>query len=459
MSVTLRPYQLSALERARAAIRAGSKAPLLVSPTGSGKTTIGAEIVRSHVERGGRCAWFAHRTELVSQAAGRLRELGLRVGPGEAVQVLSTQAVVMGGRAPQASLVVLDEAHHYVSDEWKRIPDAYRAGNATIVGLTATPERTDGLGLVGAFDSLTVVAQIGELTSLGYLVPCEMIVPKTSVRAGQISEDPWRVYERFGGGRSCVVFAPNVPSAEAYAADFNAHGIPAAVVEAKTPADGRAATLAAFADGKIRALLNVAVLTEGWDCPRAKVCILARKIGSPSLYLQCVGRVLRPYPGVGGNALLIDLAGNVDLHGDPAEERVYSLEGAACTRKGERDGVRFCKVCKCEIPRDAETCPDCERPVSEIAIPEAAHLEMMRIERVQKREEWAAALPNDKRRKLLASMYEKGIRNGWKRVAAEYRFKGIMKHHPDAALKQAAWMDAQNAVAATKGDAWEGSEG
>lgn len=453
----LRPYQIRALREASAALQAGRPSVLLVSPTGSGKTTIGAEIIRSHVARGGRCAWFAHRTELVTQAASRLRDFGLRVGPGEAVQVMSTQAVVSSGSAPQASLVVLDEAHHYVSTEWKRIPDAYRAGGAKIIGLSATPERADGLGLAGAFDSMVVVAQIGELTELGYLVPCELIAPRS--RVDKLADDPWRAYAKYGGGRSAVVFAPSVAAAEVFAADFRTNKIDAAVVEASTPADERARTLQRFADGEVRVLCNVAVLTEGWDAPRCKVIMLARKVGSPSLYLQMVGRGLRPYPGVGGNATLIDLSGNVELHGDPAEERVWSLEGAACTRKGERDGVRFCKVCKAEIPRDAERCPDCERPASEVAIPESEHVELMRLEKVAKRDEWAAAQPESKRRKILASLYAKGIASEWKRGAAEHRFAAIFKHRPDATLRAVAWQDAQSAVARTKGDAWEGREG
>jgi superfamily II DNA or RNA helicase len=459
VSVTLRPYQLRALAEAREAFRARHRSVVLVSPTGSGKTTIGAEIARGAVEKGGRVVWFAHRVELVSQAAARLREFGLPVGPGQPVQVLSTQAVVMNGSAPDATLAVLDECHHYVSDEWKRIPDAYRARGSSIVGLTATPERADGLGLSGAFESLVVVAQIGELTDLGYLVACELVVPKGTVGKGKISEDPWKVYQRYGAGRSCVVFAPSVKAAEAYAADFRTNKIGAAVVEAGTSPDERADILARFADGEISVLCNVAVLTEGWDCPRAKVCVLARKIGSPSLYLQCVGRVLRPWAGVGGKATLIDLAGNVELHGDPAEERVWSLEGAACTRKGERDGVRFCKVCKCEIPPSEERCPDCDRPVSEIAIPHSAHMEMMRLERVAKRDEWAATLKPDKRRTLLAGFYAAGIEKEWKRGAAEHKYAAIMKHRPDAALRAAAWHEAQAKVAATKGDAWEGREG
>jgi superfamily II DNA or RNA helicase len=439
--IQLRPYQQRALNDAREAFRAGRKSVLLVSPTGSGKTTIGAEIARGHVGKGGRVAWFAHRTELVSQAAERLRAFGLPVGPGQAVQVLSTQAVVSGGSAPEASLAVLDEAHHYVSDQWKRIPDAYAASGASIVGLSATPERADGIGLHGAFDALVLVAQIGELTDLGFLVACELVAPRGSV--DKLAEDPWRAWQKYGRGQSAVVFAPSIPAAEAFAADFRRNKISAAVVEASTSADERADTLARFANGEIRALCNVAVLTEGWDCPRAKICVLARKVGSPSLYLQMVGRVLRPWPGVGGGATLIDLSGNVELHGDPAEERVWSLDGAACTRKGERTGVRFCRVCKSEIPRDAESCPDCARPVSEVAIPESEHVALMRLEKIERRNEWAAKQPPSKRRVLLAGLYVKGLTKGWQRGAAEHRFSAIMNFRPDAELRAVAWADAQ----------------
>lgn len=461
-----RPYQLRAIEEARAAFRRGKQAVLLVAPTGAGKTTIAACIIQAAVAKGRRVCFLAHRDELIDQACARFRKFGLRVGArgddaGARVQVTSPQTILARGQAPEADLVVPDESHHYVAKRWGEITAAYRKAGANVVGITATPERPDGIGLGELFDHLVVVAQIGELTDGGYLVPCETAAPKAGVKA--LAMAPVDAYERWGEGRSTVVFAPHVKAAYEFAEAFRERGIGVGVVEGEVTKDERRATLDAFASGRIRVVVNVMVLTEGWDCPRAKVCILARKIGSATLYIQMVGRVLRPEnvrAAPGERARMIDLSGNFALHGDVAEPRIWSLTGAACSRWGQQpgDGIRKCRVCRTEIPVELEldACPECGTPVPEQKTPSPEDIELELIAAREAKAKARASMPVDKRVKMLAGLYVKalGPKGGGKKQA-EVIYQRMTKRWPDTELMVAAWRLATEKIAATKGDAWE----
>ncbi len=330
----LRDYQRRAYEQVKDAYRAGKRSICVVMPTGSGKTRLGAEFVRGHVAKGGKVLWLAHRVELVAQAAERLLAEGIEhVGvitadvdnpaPDAAVQVASIQTLIARGELPEVSLVVFDEAHHYVAAEWGMVAKHY--SNATRLGLTATPERSDGKPLGDLFDALVVGASPRELTELGYLVPCDVVSPaKYSPR--KIAGCPVEAYLERANGKRAFVFAALVEHAAELAEKFRAAGVTAACISGETPADERAAAVEAFRRGELLVLCNVAIFTEGTDVPEAEVCILARGCGSAGTYLQIIGRVLRNAPGK-LSALLIDLPGVCRRHGLPTDDRKYSLEG------------------------------------------------------------------------------------------------------------------------------------
>lgn len=470
-----RAYQARALTAARAAFAQKKRAVLLVGPTGMGKTTIAGMIAVGAVERRaqqrlasspatGRVAvvMLAHRRELVAQATARFREFGLDVGfdgvnPLAPVQVMKPQLILARRKMPDADLVIVDEAHHYVADEWGQIVRAYLNAGARVVGLTATAERGDGLGLGGMFDHLVVVAQIGELTRLGFLVPAKTVHPSYDVR--KMACEPWEAYLKWGEGRSNVVFAPHVKAAEDFAQGFRDHGIPAEVVEGETPDDKRDDILGRFASGKLPVVVNVMVLTEGWDCPRAKVCTMARRFASAALYLQAGGRVLRPVNGRtadGEYARIIDLAGNYELHGDIAEERLWSLVGTACRRRMavDPDAVRLCKSCHNEIPPDMGQCPACLAPVPVLATPKGEGVELEEARREAERER-RAALAEDKRVRMLATLYAKQIRRGKSKKGAEVAYSKMTARWPDNRVTAAAWRIANEEVARERGDAYE----
>lgn len=369
-AMKLRGYQERAIGELRAAYHSGRRAPCLVLPTGAGKTVVAAEIIRSAVSRGNRVLFLAHRTELITQSVGKLEvagvsdvriiqassDLGSPVAP---VTVASIPTLTRWkDRLPQANVVVFDECHHVVAKTWKTLADRY--ASAHLLGMTATPQRSDGSPLGDVFDALVVGATVAELTELGHLVPCRVWSPPEVLDAGKLAVSPLTAYQQHAEGQRAVVFCGTVERAEAIAAEMTAAGVPTATIHGNLPAKTRAERLAALLAGDLRCVANVHVLTEGWDMPEVEVCILERKPQHAGTYLQMVGRVLRPAAGK-TSAKLLDLCGSSLEHGPPELARKYTLDGKGIS-KTERDAIRQCPHCGGVFLARAATdgtCPQC----------------------------------------------------------------------------------------------------
>jgi superfamily II DNA or RNA helicase len=176
---------------------------------------------------------------------------------------VSTQGATSCDEVPEADVVFLDEAHHYAADEWGRVPLAYPT--QPIIGFTATPERTDGRGMGHLFDDLVVVAQPRELVALGHLVDCHILRPSTLHEPGSMCMSPLAAYQHIGAVGRNVVFAATIDHACKFVAEFKMAGIDAALVHGGLAADVRARALESFTSGRVRVLVNVFVLTEGFD--------------------------------------------------------------------------------------------------------------------------------------------------------------------------------------------------
>ena len=365
--MSLRPYQQRAISDLRAAYASGKRAPLLVAPTGSGKTVIAAAIVAGAHARGNRTLFVAPRRELLGQTVRKLADAGITdvrviqadrdVGdPDAMVTVGSIQTLVLPrwiDSLPPAELVIADEAHHMAADLWGQL--ATRYATARWLGLSATPERADGRALGDIFDAIVVGATVAELTSAGHLVPCKVWAPREELDTGELAIDPVEAYATHGHGQLAVVFCSTVTHARSVAESFTAAGIPGTAISGSTPATERDRILADWGVGIVRVVANCGVLTEGFDLPQLAVCILARRFGHSGLFLQCVGRVLRPFPEK-LQACVVDLCGSVHRHGPPALERMYNLTGKAITAK--RDAIRQCPSCG-SVFLAADTCPEC----------------------------------------------------------------------------------------------------
>lgn len=342
---TLRPYQRRAVNSIMQLWRDGVSRVVLVGPTGAGKSVMGAEVIRRARVAGARVQVIAHRTELVDQMRDHLGDEARDGGP---VNVATVQTLRRRDIQIAADLVVIDEAHHYAAEDWRQV---LPAAGVRVLGMTATPSRSDGKPLGNYFDELVVAAQYPELVESGDLVPCRVFRPKEYI-GPDLARDVVEAYVDHCNGEQAFVFCRSIPHAHELAEQF---GDGARVVSHETPKAERAESLQLFKLGRVRVLCNVHVLTEGVDVPAASCCILARGCGHPSTFLQMVGRVLRPSLGK-ERATLIDLVGATHLHGMPTERRRYSLE-----RGIEREEVGALKVCPSCGYTLVSAAPECDR--------------------------------------------------------------------------------------------------
>lgn len=362
----LRDYQTAAVEALRRAYAEGRRRILLVAPTGAGKGTLITWLLARSAERGRPALFLVHREEILQDLYVRLRGAGvadehlsvrcgsgllvegkrLRARPLAPIQLGTIQTLAGKASLPPAQLVVVDEAHRTAAGTYRRVLEHYP--DAMVLGLTATPCRTDGQGLGDHYDHLHEAATMVDLLRTGWLCPLRIydLPPEDAPdlatcerRGGDFADEELeRVYNtapinghlvdhylRYGGGRQGFVFAVSVAHSEALAARFTEAGVAAVHVGGKTPRVERRAHFAAFRAGAVRLLCSRDLLVEGVDLPSAKVLVFARPTESLTIYRQAVGRILRPYEGQEG--LLLDHAGNVARHGVPWEPREWSLHG------------------------------------------------------------------------------------------------------------------------------------
>lgn len=371
---TLRPYQQRGLSEALAAYRAGARSVLVVSPTGSGKTSLFSYLIAQLHAKSKRAMVLVHRRELAEQACKRLREFGVPHGlimsgedpqPWHGVQVASKDTLRHRLKSSEAlrrwaatvDLVVPDEAHLSTAASWTDCLEPF--GSARILGVTATPWRLSGKPLAGAYDASVVVATPAQLREQGFL--CDYVgfsyrtpdLSRVKTTAGEYNEresaaamgesaivdnvvEEWGKHAR---DLSTVVFAVTVEHSRQLTAKFRAAGVAAEHLDGATPLELRKAILRRVELGQTRVLCNVGVAVEGLDIPRLKCCVLARPTKSVSRYLQMVGRVRRPWEGV--SARIHDHAFCIGAHDLPDAERDYSL------------------TAKAEAPPSLSTCPEC----------------------------------------------------------------------------------------------------
>lgn len=414
-------------------------------PTGSGKTCVLAEILRGLSERGRSGLVLVHRRELINQTSRKLTLAGVPHGiiaagtqPSDhPIQIASVQTLVR--RLEQAStspdLIVIDEAHHATSSSWSRIlqhwPDALR------LGVTATPVRLDGRGLLAAFDRLVLGPSVADLTFTGYLSPSRIYAPPQMAdltqlrrRAGDyaidqaatamdrptVTGDAIAHYQRLAAGQHAIVFCCSVQHAEHVCTSFNAAGISAATLLGSADPLRRDATVAAFDAGSVQVLVTVDVVSEGFDIPAASCAILLRPTQSLGLYLQQVGRVLRPAPGK-LHALILDHVGNVHRHGWPDDPRDWSLDGITRVRTTSvqtAPTVRTCPACFAAF-KPQPVCPCCghEQPAPKTRPMRQVDGELQELKREAVRQRVAERRKARTLPQLLALAKQRGYSPAW----------------------------------------------
>lgn len=337
-----RPYQNMTITAVEKSIKDGNRRPAVIIPTGGGKTVIFAYLAARHVEREGTPVLIlVHREELVNQTLDKLRMVApdLQVGVVKAERN-ETGAQVIVGSVPTLSsvrrldmmptdlgLIVVDECHHASAASYQRILSWF---DCPAVGFTATMIRGDGKDL-GETWTMPPVFQMDILDMIPeYLV--DVIGQQVTVNGLDLSQVAMRgrdfaplslgdalrtsgaaafivdAYREHAADRQGIVFAPDVPTVLEMAEAFNLAGFKTAPVWGDMDRDLRRSVLREYEAGRIQVLVSCMVLTEGFDSPRAEVAVIARQTTNPGLYVQMVGRVLRPYPGK-TRALVLDVVG------------------------------------------------------------------------------------------------------------------------------------------------------
>lgn len=344
MGQELRPYQQQGRDRIHAEWDAGHTRTLLVLPTGTGKTIVFASVAADQVRAGDRVLILAHRGELLEQAADKLqRSTGLvsAVEKAESTCLDSWFRVVVGSvqtlqrtarleRFPRDyfGTIIIDEAHHAITDGYRRILDYF--SGAKVLGVTATPDRGDMRNLGEVFDSLAFEYKLTDAIKEGYLcrilaqtVPLQLDISSVTLSGGDYAVadlgtalDPY--LEQIAAemavrckDRKTVVFLPLIRTSQKFRDLLNAHGFRAAEVNGQS--DDRRQVLADFDAGKYNVLCNSMLLTEGWDCPSVDCVVVLRPTKVRSLYSQMVGRGTRLSPGK-TDLLLLDFLWMTDKH-------------------------------------------------------------------------------------------------------------------------------------------------
>ncbi|WP_419877743.1 DEAD/DEAH box helicase [Brevibacillus centrosporus] len=340
----LRPYQQTARVAIQTEWQNGVKKTLLVLPTGCGKTIVFSKVIEDRVKLGERLLVLAHRGELLDQAADKLeRSTGLKTATEKAEQtsIGSWYRVVVGSvqtlqrpkRLEQFApdyfdTIIIDEAHHCISDGYQRVLQYFKSAN--VLGVTATPDRGDMRNLGSYFESLAFEYTLPKAIKEGYLspikaltIPLQLDLSAVGQQGGDfkssdlgtaldpylesIAAEMWRVAQ----DRKIVVFLPLVKTSQKFTNILNLYGFRAAEVNGES--QDRAQILEDFDKGKYNVLCNSMLLTEGWDCPSVDCVVVLRPTKVRSLYSQMVGRGTRLHPGK-TELLLLDFLWHTERH-------------------------------------------------------------------------------------------------------------------------------------------------
>lgn len=324
-----REYQLSVAEKVVAHL-SDDRIPLMVMPTGAGKSRTAAEVMGLIAKRRGLVV--THTDVLFEQSKSTI--------PG--CSVINIQALLAPGAAgdrrraalSEFDAVFCDESHHFVSPAYLSVMQMLRAKGLKVYGASATPQRGDGRALDEFWTDMVIGPNYSELVEWGFLCPCDVAKPKLTRREQKkqkVRIDGVQSYLEHGKRddgtwRPGIFFHKTIADCEDAAQRFNELGIRSKVISCEITGQARQDIFDAYSRGELDMLCSPQALAEGFDSPRAEVCVLCRSASSLGTYLQMVGRILRPAPGK-ARALLIDCTDAVSIHGIPTKDRRYSLSG------------------------------------------------------------------------------------------------------------------------------------
>lgn len=398
LEIPVRDYQLDVANRVSGEWKKGNKRVVLVLSTGGGKSRIAMYMIAKAILKGKRVLFLAHRRRLIQQIAELAQQFQVPYGVVMAtlpdaekgpwvirngtapLQIASRDTLI--ARAvrteregiPPHDLLIVDEVHSLGSREYLNLANV--CGAEYWIGLTATPVRPDGNGLgISIFDTMVVGIGMKELIAQVALVPVKVYSPvelgkkrKQGEKTG-IAGDPIDHWKRHANGMSTIVFCSKVDEANAIRDRYRKIGVTAECMHAKTEQTERDDIFGLVNDGKVTVVTNAFLCSEGVDVPKWQCCQLLRKCESLIQYLQCCGRVMRPYPGK-EYAVILDHTGAAIRHGLPEEDRPWALSDGFNIDKQRKRDLEDGKASTPFVCRNCGTmfagspvCPECKMPL------------------------------------------------------------------------------------------------
>jgi hypothetical protein len=394
---TLRPYQSQAVEWAQAQLQTHDKV-LVQMPTGAGKTVV--------IQALGCGGIIAPNTDLVEQLRART---GAQV---YTAQYLSRK-VQRGEPLPELDLWAIDEARWVSSPKYGQILS--RIGKAVL--FDATPATPQGEGLGQWASALYQGPSVRSLINDGYLVPYRVLSPDSVCR--DLAQHPVRAYLDCTPGESAICFAQDKAHARELCGQFTGEGVPAAVLTDDTPDRERAQVIHKLGEGSILVAVCAQILRQGIDVPRVSSIILARAVGSHSLYLQAVGRGARPWESK-ERCTVLDLRGARHIHGLPDDPVIWSLDGPAARPPGEP--LPPCVRCKkCLSWGRSRVCELCGEDMPPPPRPKV---------RVQDLVEYRQSESEDRKRAVFQRYVFAALDKGHNPWSAVHKFKAVYGSEP-----------------------------
>jgi DNA repair protein RadD len=438
LTTILRPRQVQALADLRLAYAQGARAPILVAPTGFGKTATAAEIVRQAVAKGRKVWFLAHLREILDDTSARLTAAGISHGQiragrssdySAAVQIVAVQTAVRRPRLPRPDLVIIDECHLAVATSYQKVMAA--TGWPLLLGLTGTPQRLDGRGLGEVFDRLVLTCGSAELIEEGLLAPVRLFEPPgldlsgLRSRAGEFDQgqagdllskpavvgDALSHWKRLCIGRRGVAFCTTVAHAHAVAEQWQQAGFRAMAVHGGSDDAERREAIVGLRAGRLDLVACAQLWIAGVDVPEIDAVIWLRPTQSLTAWLQGIGRGLRIAPGK-RDLIILDHVGNRARLGHPLEVHDWTLEGRQKRQREATLSVKICPSCFSSVASRLPECPECghrfvaERRALEHVDGELVEVDPLQLQREQRREQGEAT--------TLEALIDVGKRRGMK---------------------------------------------
>lgn len=374
-------YQQKLVDQARSELAKGNNSVLLISPAGSGKSVVIAEIARLTTAKGGRVMFTVHRQELVKQIIQSFKNNDVDLS----LCTIMTVGKIKNrmNHLPKPSLIITDETHHSKAKTYRQIYDFY--ADVPRLGFTASPWRMNGAGFNDIYDAMVEGPTVEWLIKHHKLAPYQYysvkLVDDSKLKKSSTGDytnksiddaigktifgDVVKTYQEKANGRKTIIYAHDIEYSKKIAETFRQAGVAAVHCDSKTPKGERNKIMRDFKSGKIKILSNVDLISEGFDVPDCSCVIMLRPTASLVLDIQQSMRCMRYQPNK--QAIIIDHVANYKKFGMPDTPREWSLTGWKKKKKknnaGDGPPLKTCNHCWAVVPAQCRICPVCGKEI------------------------------------------------------------------------------------------------